>query len=63
MDKITAVIVIIIGILLILPLIGITQLGNIIEGFAAWAIALVLIITGILELVNASKKKKIIDKD
>ena len=63
MDKITAVIVIIIGILLILPLIGITQLGNIIEGFAAWVIALVLLITGILELVNASKKKKIIDKD
>lgn len=63
MDRITSFLVIVIGILILLPLVGVTQLGTIVSGIAAWIIGLILLITGILELANANKNKKLIDKN
>ena len=54
MKQISAWLVILAGIILLLPLLGITQLGTVTEGILAWVLAIVVIIIGILKL---SKKK------
>jgi len=59
MAKITAWLVTIIGILLILPLIGVDLDTTLMNGFNAWVIALAVLIIGIAKLVrNYSQKKK-----
>ncbi len=52
MDKIGAILVTIIGILLVLPLIGVTQLGV----AADWIIALAVLVIGVLGLIQTLKK-------
>jgi len=47
-SKIYAYLVTLIGILLVLPLIGVTALGSLTEGLAAWVIALAILIMGII---------------
>lgn len=54
MKNINAWLVILAGIILILPLMGITQLGTVTDGILAWALAIVVIIIGVLQL---TKKK------
>jgi len=59
MAKLTAWLVTVIGILLILPLIKITQFGTATEGYLAWIIALGVLIIGIGKLMrNYSKKRR-----
>jgi len=52
MKNLNALLVILTGIILLLPLIGITQLGTITEGILAWALAIVVIIIGIAQLIK-----------
>ena len=41
-----------IGILLILPLLGVDQLGSLTEGIIAWVIAIVVLIIGIMRILK-----------
>jgi len=45
-------IIIILGILLILPLVGINQLGTAIEGIIGWTLAIGVLILGIQTLIK-----------
>jgi len=54
MKNINAWLVILAGVILLLPLLGITQLGTVTTGILAWVLAIVVIIIGVLQL---SKKK------
>ena len=56
MNKSNAWLVIIAGVILLLPLIGITQLGTVTEGVLAWILAIVVLLIGILQLVKLYKK-------
>ena len=55
MTKINGWLTILAGIILILPLAGITQLGTVTEGALAWALAVVVLIIGILKVMNKKK--------
>lgn len=50
MKKVENWIVLIIGILLILPLIGVSQLGTISSGIIGWLIALAVLMIGLLRV-------------
>jgi len=52
MSKLNAGLVTLIGILLVLPMLGVDALGTIDSGIAGWAIAIVILIIGIMGLVN-----------
>lgn len=52
MDKITNGIVTVIGVLLLLPLIGINQLGGITDGITAWLVAIAVLAIGIKGLLG-----------
>lgn len=59
MAKLTAWLVTLVGVLLVLPLIGVTQLGTVTEGLLAWLIALAVLVVGIGKLMrNYAKKGK-----
>jgi hypothetical protein len=45
----------ILGILMILPLFGVTALGNLIEGTTAWIVAVFVLIIGIYGFIKAKK--------
>jgi len=47
MNKLTAIFVTIIGILLLLPLLGVTALGTVTTGITGWVIALAVLILGL----------------
>jgi len=53
MDKLTSILIMIIGILLILPLVNVNIPANINN----WLIALAVLIIGIAKLINSFKKK------
>jgi len=50
MSKLNAVFVTIIGILLVLPLLGVDALGTVSTGIAGWVIAIVIIVIGVMGL-------------
>ena len=50
-----AILVTLIGILLLLPLIGVESLGTMSEGAIAWIIALAILLIGIIGLVKSFK--------
>lgn len=52
MEKIVNWLVLILGILLILPLVGVDQLGSIVDGTLAWIVALVVIVIGVLLVIK-----------
>ncbi len=52
MDKITMWLVTLLGVLLILPLIGVSQLGTISVGITAWVVPIVCLIIGIKGLLG-----------
>lgn len=56
MNKLNAILIIIAGIVLLLPLIGVTQLGTVTDGILAWILVIVVLLIGILQLVNQYKK-------
>jgi len=52
MKMLNAWLVILAGVILLLPLIGVTQLGTVTDGILAWALAIVVIIIGIVKLMR-----------
>ena len=52
MEKINSILVIVIGVLLVLPLLGVSALGSLTEGIAAWAVAIVVLAIGVMGLMN-----------
>lgn len=59
MAKITAWLVTLIGVLLVLPLIGVTQLGDMTAGLTKWIIPLGVLVIGIAKLMrNYSAKRR-----
>ncbi len=56
MAKLTAWLVTLIGVLLVLPLVGVTQIGTVTDGILAWVIALAVLVIGIGKLVRNYKK-------
>ena len=55
MKQLNAWLVILAGVILLLPLLGITQLGTVTEGILAWLLAIVVIVIGILKLTCKKK--------
>ncbi|MCR4284642.1 MAG: hypothetical protein NUV97_01195 [archaeon] len=51
-NKTTAYLVTLIGILLILPMLGVTALGSVSSGIAGWVISLAILIMGITLLTG-----------
>ena len=58
MAKLTAWLVTLIGVLLLLPLIGVTQLGTPSEGIMAWILGLAVLVIGITKLMRNYSGKK-----
>ena len=56
MAKLTAWLITILGVLLVLPLIGVTQLGTATDGILAWLIALDVLIVGVSKLMRNYKR-------
>ena len=56
MSKLNAWLIIIAGVVLLLPLIGITQLGTPTEGVLAWVLAIAVLLIGILKITKNYKK-------
>ena len=52
MNKLNAWLIIIIGVILLLPLIGVTTLGTVTEGVLAWLLALGVLAIGITQLIK-----------
>ena len=52
MAKITAWVTTIIGVLLLLPLIGVSQLGTATSGTSSWLIAIGVLVVGITKLIR-----------
>jgi len=57
MAKLTAWLVTLLGVLLLLPLLGVTQLGTPTDGVLAWLIALAVLVIGVGKLVRNYKNK------
>ena len=56
MNQINAWLVTAVGILLLLPLIGVDQLGTPTKGTLAWLLAIGVIIIGVTQLIKVYKK-------
>jgi len=52
-DKTKAALIFILGVLLLLPLLGVSALGTVTQGVLAWVLALVVLIIGIIRLSEA----------
>jgi hypothetical protein len=52
-NKWYAILVTLIGILLILPLLGVTALGDVSEGISAWIISIAVLIIGIVGITKS----------
>lgn len=51
-----AILVTLVGVLLLLPLIGVEALGSLTEGVIAWVVALAILVMGIIGLVKSFKQ-------
>jgi len=50
-----AVLTTLVGVLLLLPLLGVTALGNVNEGIIAWIIAIAIIVIGVVGITKSFK--------
>ena len=55
MNKLNAWLIIVLGVVLLLPLIGVTQLGTVTDGVLAWVLAVVVLLIGIFQLMKLYK--------
>ena len=55
-NKLDAVLVTLLGVLVLLPLLGVTALGTLTEGTLAWIIALAILVIGIVGLFQSFGK-------
>lgn len=51
MEKIIGVLIIAFAVLMMLPLLGVSALGNLTEGILAWAVAIIILIIGVLFII------------
>ncbi|MBS3066479.1 hypothetical protein J4205_01525 [Candidatus Pacearchaeota archaeon] len=58
MAKLTAWVVTILGVLLLLPLIGVDQLGTVTDGILGWLIAIGVLVIGLTKLARNYKLMK-----
>lgn len=56
MKRIAAIAVFFLGLILLLPLLGVDQLGNLIEGVFGWMTAIFVLGIGIIEIIHRFKK-------
>lgn len=54
MEKINSILVTIVGVLLVIPLLGVTALGSLTSGIIAWLIAIVVLAIGIRGLTKGA---------
>ncbi len=52
MKNLNAWLIILAGIVLGLPLVGVTQLGTVTDGILAWALVIVVLVIGIMQLIK-----------
>jgi len=50
--------VLVLGVLLILPKIGVTQLGNLSTGIISWVVPIIIIVIGVIGVMKSNKKAK-----
>ena len=55
-NKIKAVLILIVGVLLILPLIGVNAIGTLTDGILAWVIAIAVLLIGIVRISESFAK-------
>jgi len=55
MNQLNAWLVTLAGIILILPLLGVTQLGTLTDGLLAWLLAIVVLLIGLTQLFRSKK--------
>jgi len=55
-SKIYAILTTLVGILLLLPLLGVNAFGNVTEGILAWIIAIAIIVIGIVGIAKSFKR-------
>jgi len=55
LDRWDDILITLIGILLLLPLLGVTALGDVSEGIIAWIIAIAVIVIGVLGIAETFK--------
>ena len=56
MEKIKSILITVIGILLILPLLGVQAMGTITTGATAWIIALTVLVIGIIRISESFRE-------
>ena len=56
MKRISSVLVCLLGLILLLPLIGVTQFGTLIEGIFGWATAIFVLVIGVIEIFKSFKQ-------
>jgi hypothetical protein len=52
MKKLAAIFMLLLGLILFLPLVGVTQFGNLIEGTFGWITALFVLAMGVIEIMH-----------
>lgn len=55
-SKIYAYLVTLLGVLLLLPLFGVSALGDLTSGFIGWVVPIIILIIGITGIVKSSKQ-------
>lgn len=56
MKRISSVLVVLLGLILLLPLIGVTRFGTLIEGTFGWATAIFVLVIGVIEVIKVFKQ-------
>lgn len=59
MKQLVNILVVIIGVFLVLPLVGVDALGSLTEGIAAWVIAIIVIVIGIIGLLKKGSEENL----
>ena len=52
MEKVNSILVTIIGVLLVIPLLGVTALGSLTEGIIGWVVAIIVLAIGVMGLTG-----------
>ena len=52
MEKIVNILVIVIGVFLVLPLLGVSALGSLTEGIIGWVVAIIVLAIGVMGLMK-----------
>lgn len=56
MKRISSVLVMLLGLILLLPLIGVNQFGSLTEGVFGWGTAIFVLVIGVIEVIKNFRK-------